>query len=155
MYPGLRHPEQHGALATSPVLLAAIVVLVVNDFALKRSSVPGWLTGKLSDVSGLIALPIVLMCAAELIAARTVPVRFSVAVAAAVGGLFGTAKWNAGTNHVVARIWGVLLMHPSRPAGIAMDRTDLLAVPAAFVAPLLQLRRSTRHRPVLHRTVRP
>ena len=39
-----------------PVALAAIAVLVVNDHVLK-SAYPGWLTGKLSDIAGLVFFP--------------------------------------------------------------------------------------------------
>jgi hypothetical protein len=160
MCPGLRHPEQAGVLATSPVLLASIVILVVNDFALKGSSAPGWLTGKLSDFAGLAALPIVLVCAAELVATRTISLRFLLAISVVVDGLFSATKCNARASHAVAQIWGVLLLHPSRPAAIVLDRTDLLAVPAAFVAPALRLwnlrklpgKRSTR--PARHSVVR-
>ena len=47
--------------ALHPVALIAVVVLVVNDWVLKPSSVPAWLTGKLSDVSGLVFAPLVLI----------------------------------------------------------------------------------------------
>lgn len=39
-------------LLTSPVYVAAVALLLLNDFALKRSY-PCWLTGKLSDFTGL------------------------------------------------------------------------------------------------------
>lgn len=44
-----------------PVFLGALALLVVNDHVLKGSGhLPGWLTGKLSDLAGVIVAPIVL-----------------------------------------------------------------------------------------------
>lgn len=54
-------PSRLAAL-THPFWWAALVVLVVNDHWLKGSSVPGWLTGKLSDFAGLIVAPVLLAC---------------------------------------------------------------------------------------------
>ena len=46
----------------SPLWWACLGVLVVNDHALKGSGLlPGWLTGKLSDLAGLVVAP-VLVC---------------------------------------------------------------------------------------------
>ena len=39
-----------------PVTVLALVVLVLNDHVLKAAQ-PGWLTGKLSDVVGLVLAP--------------------------------------------------------------------------------------------------
>jgi hypothetical protein len=39
-------------LLTSPVCVAAVALLLLNDFALKPSY-PCWMTGKLSDFTGL------------------------------------------------------------------------------------------------------
>jgi hypothetical protein len=49
------------ALLTSPAFLLAVGVLAVNDWALKPTF-DNWITGKLSDVAGLFALP--LLCCA-------------------------------------------------------------------------------------------
>ncbi len=50
----------------APLPLAAMVVLVVNDWVLKPSDAPRWLVGKLSDVSGLFAFPLVATAALDL-----------------------------------------------------------------------------------------
>ena len=42
------------ATLTHPILLVAVALLLLNDHLLKQAS-PGWLTGKLSDVAGLLA----------------------------------------------------------------------------------------------------
>ena len=49
------------ALLTSPAFLVAVGVLAVNDWALKPTF-DNWITGKLSDVAGVFALP--LLCCA-------------------------------------------------------------------------------------------
>lgn len=55
-----------------PLPLAAIVVLVINDHALKGSGVvPAWVTGKLSDFAGLFFFPVLLVVVFEWIATRT------------------------------------------------------------------------------------
>lgn len=52
-----------------PYPLLAVVVLVVNDRLLKGGGVlPGWLTGKLSDVAGLFFFPLLLTALARLAA---------------------------------------------------------------------------------------
>lgn len=48
-----------------PVPLGALALLLVNDHILKAGH-PGWLSGKLSDVAGLILLPFVLLAAWDL-----------------------------------------------------------------------------------------
>jgi len=42
-----------GGLLLHPAVLAAIALFVVNDHVFKPAH-PGWLTGKLSDVAGLV-----------------------------------------------------------------------------------------------------
>jgi hypothetical protein len=45
-----------------PAALAAIVLLFVNDHVLKGRA-PGWITGKLSDLAGLLFFPLLLTSA--------------------------------------------------------------------------------------------
>lgn len=56
----------------SPVWWASLIILVLNDHVLKGSRVPGIVTGKLSDLAGLVVAP-VLVCA--LVRARSPVVR--------------------------------------------------------------------------------
>lgn len=51
-------------LAPLPVL--ALCVLALNDWVLKPTSLPHWLTGKLSDLAGLFAFPLVATAAFDL-----------------------------------------------------------------------------------------
>ena len=49
-----------------PVPLVALTLMLLNDHVLK-ASYPGWLTGKLSDVAGLMLLPFVLLAGWEVV----------------------------------------------------------------------------------------
>ena len=51
-----------------PLALAALVLLILNDHLLKDLA-PGPLTGKLSDVAGLVVLPLIILGAWELVMA--------------------------------------------------------------------------------------
>ena len=63
-------PERPGLPANellAPLPLLALGVLALNDYVLKPSSLPHWLTGKLSDLGGLFAFPLVATAAFDLI----------------------------------------------------------------------------------------
>jgi len=60
-----------GDVLVRPIALAALALLILNDHVLK-SAFPGPLTGKLSDVAGLMLFPIVLVAGWEL-GARLIP----------------------------------------------------------------------------------
>ncbi len=53
-----------GSLIVAPVALAAVALLLLNDHVLKRAH-PGWLTGKLSDLAGLVFFPLLLIAVFE------------------------------------------------------------------------------------------
>lgn len=112
------HPER--ALVT-PVWLAALVVLALNDHLLKGSGLlPGAITGKLSDFAGMIVAPVLL---AAVLRVRT---RRGLALCcAAVGAVF------AGINvsPAIADAWS-WLMSFAIPWHITVDPTDLVALPA-------------------------
>lgn len=58
MTPASRQAPLSGALG-HPVFVVALAVLVLNDQLLKGAGVvPGWLTGKLSDLAGMIVAPV-------------------------------------------------------------------------------------------------
>jgi hypothetical protein len=124
-----------------PVTLAALLVLVANDWVAKPGSfLPGWLTGKLSDVAGLLAAPLVITaaldCALWLAARPGPPLDFSLrpgrllAAAAACAAVFAAVKlspaaaraleWSAGR---IGLAWRVV-----------SDPTDLVALPALAAA---------------------
>jgi hypothetical protein len=126
--------------ALHPVALAAVIVLLVNDWWLKPSDTPRWLTGKLSDLAGLVFAPLVatalcdtvLWIAARLGAAVEPALdRKKLAGAIAlVGGVFAAVKLSPAAAEAVARVWS----WSGVDATIYPDPTDLLALPALAVA---------------------
>jgi hypothetical protein len=124
--------------ALHPVTLGALAVLVVNDWVLK----PRWpsaITGKLSDVSGLVAAPLVLtaLVGLVLLAARKLGAHIEphltqrrlVLAIAATGGVFAAIKLSAR-----AAGWFADAISVVRPASVALDRTDLWCLPALAIA---------------------
>jgi hypothetical protein len=128
-----------------PVTLLAILLLVVNDWVLKPafhdSSAFGELvTGKLSDIAGLVFAPVVLTAAIGLVlalarrlGARVDPYlsqRRLVLCIAATGITFAAVKLSPAAAEALAHA----LSHLGRRASIYLDRTDLLTLPALGVA---------------------
>jgi hypothetical protein len=153
-----------------PVTLAAVVLLVVNDWLIK----PSWsgdgiartlIAGKLSDVAGLVFAPVVLSAAIGLalaLAARlgvkidpSLTRRRLLACIAATGAGFALVKLSPAAAAAVASALSQL----GRPAAIMLDRTDLLALPALAVAYWIgrdELRRVPLGKPAaIHRLRRP
>jgi hypothetical protein len=119
--------------AMHPVALAAVLLLVVNDWLLK----PRWsgaVTGKLSDVAGLVFAPVVLSSLIGLlliVARRPDPYlthRRLVACITATGVVFAATKLSADVAHLVAGALSFV-----RPAHVVADPTDLLALPALAI----------------------
>ncbi len=116
-----------------PIPLVAVLVLVVNDHALKGSSVlPGWVTGKLSDVAGLFFFPVLLVALGRLVvgeprARALLPMLASAATALG----FSAVKLVVPVNAIVARTWGAM----------STDATDLLALPSVALAFVWMVRR--------------
>lgn len=123
--------EPAGALA-SPLWIFALALLVLNDHVFKGSGLlPGWLTGKLSDLAGLVVAPVLL---AAIVRART---RFAIVIVHAVVGL-GYAGLELSSSLTAAadsvyRLAGSS-WHSTR------DLTDLLALAVLPLAYLLTLR---------------
>ncbi len=126
--------------ALHPIALASVIVLLVNDWWLKPSAAPAWLTGKLSDVAGLVFAPLVLTALLDLVlwgAARggakvdwrLGPRRLAAALVA-TGGVFVAVKASPATAAAVATAWSWLGID----ARIYPDPWDLLALPALAVA---------------------
>ena len=129
-----------------------MVLLLLNDHVLKAAW-PGLLTGKLSDVAGLVVFPLVVVAAWETVlvgvrrwrgpTARPLAlavvvtgiaftlVKTTLAGALAAGWLIGLAQWllslpihaDAGTPEA-----------PDKPTALVVDPTDLLALPCLAVA---------------------
>ena len=152
-----RQPPFPGELLLHPVALAALAVLLVNDHLLKAAW-PGTVTGKLSDVAALVILPLflhALWLLALRVSSRTpspAAVRDALVVACLVGGLvFAAVKLTGAGNAAYAVSLGALQwpfaaltsvlagspVPPLRPVVLAMDPSDLLALPALLVPLLL------------------
>jgi hypothetical protein len=155
--------------AVHPVALAAIALLAVNDWLLKSRLGPGGaggaVTGKLSDLAGLIFAPVVLSAAiglvlhaAALLGARIDPSlsrRRLIACIAATAAVFVAVKLAPPAAHALAAAISAL----GRPAAVVADPTDLACLPALAAAWWIgrdELRRVPLGRPAaIHRLGRP
>jgi hypothetical protein len=125
--------------ALHPVALGAMVLLVLNDWVLKARLGPSVVTGKLSDLAGLAAAPVVLtalvglvLLVAKKLGARVEPKlshRRLVLAIAATGAVFAAIKLSAR-----AAGWFIDLLSVVRPATVHLDRTDLACLPMLAVA---------------------
>lgn len=126
-----------------PGALAAVAVLVLNDWWAKRHH-PSWLTGKLSDVAGLVMAPLALsaaigcvlwLCAraGAAIDPSARPRRFALALALTAA-VFTATKLSASAAALVVSALARVGFPASR---IAVDATDLLALPALGLAALI------------------
>jgi hypothetical protein len=106
--------------AMHPIALAAVIVLVVNDWVLKPRFA-GALTGKLSDVAGLVFAPVVLSAAIGLVRRARITRFRLIACIAATGVGFAVLKL---LPHGVA-------LGPLRAVA---DPTDLFCLPALAIA---------------------
>lgn len=152
----------------SPVILGAAVVLVVNDHVLKHRW-PGAVTGKLSDVAGLIVLPVLLVALLEgarlvlgmqdptgterdlaitaaLSAAGFSAVKTSTWLAAVYSDLLGWLQWPFRTSYALVS-GGEAPGHT--PVTVLADPWDLIALPAIGVGVAEALRAARRQREVL------
>jgi len=147
--------------ALHPVALAAVVLLVVNDWLLK----PHWhdaVTGRLSGVAGLVFAPVVLSAVVGLalhasarLGARVDPslsrARLVACVVATGAGFAAVKLWPAAGDALARAIGHGAEFYP--------DRTDLYCLPALAVAWWIgrdELRRVPLGRPAaLHRLGRP
>lgn len=146
---------------THPIALAALVALILNDHVLKANW-PGFWTGKLSDLAGVIFFPLLLQAAWELLcemrrrpwhpSMRVLAVSAIVTLIAvsavevnpwsanAVGQILGLLQWP------VAAAIHVLKGTPAPPlyaAVLTPDLTDLFAL-AALLVPWMIGRDRTR-----------
>lgn len=108
-----------------PGAVLALVILVLNDHVLKQAW-PGWVTGKASDVAGLVVAPLLL--AALLTIARVPRPTGSALVATGLGFVF--CKTTTFGAAVTSSVWSLF----GTPTAIRADVTDLIALPALWGA---------------------
>ena len=106
----------------SPVTAGALAVLVVNDHVLKQAW-PGLVTGKLSDVAGLVVAP-------PLVALLLALVRVRWSALLVTGAGFAVVK----TVPAAAAVTSAGLGWFAGPSYVRADLTDLLALPALLLA---------------------
>jgi hypothetical protein len=138
-----------------PVALVAAGILVINDHLLKVSN-PSWLTGKLSDVAGLVVAPLLLsILLGTLTGSSETRLRpkwpIVLAVLATAFGFAAVKLWPAAAD--VYRValgysqwpFGAVAslpdLPPVRPVLLVADSSDLIALPAIAVPLLIVLRR--------------
>jgi len=149
-----------------PVALGALALLIVNDHILKAAS-PGLITGKLSDVAGLVFFPLLVLSGWELLQAALrgwhgpsaralfvaittttvgfVAVKTAVDAALVAGDTLGFAQWLVA---LPIHVLGGQAPTPIQTSVIVTDPTDLLAIPAVLAAlwvGAVRLRRSREH----------
>ncbi|MFJ8576986.1 hypothetical protein [Micromonospora sp. NPDC093277] len=112
-----------------PVTVLALVVLVINDHVLKAAQ-PGWLTGKLSDVAGLVLTPPLVAVLTALIVPR-LPPRAAAGLGLGLVGIgFTVVKTSGYAAAAASAVWSAV----SGPSLVRADPIDLLALPALAVA---------------------
>lgn len=112
-----------------PVTVLALVVLVLNDHVLKAAQ-PGWLTGKLSDVAGLVLAPPLVATLAALTVPR-LPARAALGLGLGLVGVgFTLVKTIGSAAAAASAAWTMV----SGPSLVRADPTDLLALPALALA---------------------
>jgi hypothetical protein len=110
----------------SPAWLVALALLIANDRWLKYADLaPSWLTGKLSDLAGMVVAPVLL---AVLLGVRRRGGLLACHVA--VGLVFAAIKLSPGCASVWSSAMGLL----GHPWTIVCDPTDLLALPILLVS---------------------
>lgn len=140
-----RTHESPGSLLLHPVMVGCLLLLVVNDHALK-ARFHNSATGKLSDVVGLALFPVLVVALVEVgcwMLGRQGPARHQLLVIAAIGTAIGftavqTLPWATDVYRSLAGIpW-------SGQSSVVADVGDLMALPAVAVGVYLDRRRPFR-----------
>lgn len=140
-------------------MVLSIVTLIVNDRILK-SALPGFITGKLSDVAGLVFFPLLLVAVCELFASALrrwsgPSSRWIILAVAATGLVFaaikllpaaesayelalGAAQW---PFQAIAALLGGASAPPLRAVALTRDPTDLAAIAALWIPMTIGLNR--------------
>ncbi|MEU7973980.1 hypothetical protein AB0B48_18285 [Micromonospora sp. NPDC049089] len=130
-----------------PATLVALVLLLLNDHVLKVAF-PGPVTGKLSDVAGLVLAPPLVAVLLTLLVPRLPSRAAALAGLVAVGAGFAVVKSSGYAAELASSAWTVL----AGPSLVRADWTDLLTLPALCLSWWSWTR--SRRRPVRRRTAR-
>jgi hypothetical protein len=144
-------PSTHAVL--QPLALTALALLILNDHVFKPAY-GGWWTGKLSDVAGLAVFPLLVSAGGQLIGLWPGGMRTVTSIAVATGIAFVAVKLctPAGDSYRVglatlqwpARALAALAHGDALPrigrVQLVADASDLLALPALLVGPLMTAR---------------
>ncbi|MBQ1055535.1 hypothetical protein KBX35_12145 [Micromonospora sp. C32] len=130
-----------------PVTVLSLIVLVLNDHVFK-SAFPGLVTGKLSDVAGLVLAPPLVAVLVTLFVPRLRPRAVVGFALGSVGAGFALVKSSGYAATAASGLWSAV----SGPSLIRADRTDLLTLPALAVAAWAW--KAARRDPVRHRAAR-
>ena len=134
-----------GELAIHPVVVGSVLLLFVNDHILKAAT-PSWLTGKLSDVAGLIAAPLLLQALIETLRGSRLPRgrALPLALCCLIGAVFtameltplGDAafRYGLGALQWPGRALLAWQLIPIRPVAHVADAGDLWTLPALLIA---------------------
>ena len=152
-----------GDALLQPLAIAAIALLLLNDHLFKAVA-PGVITGKLSDVAGLVFFPLLLVAVAELALAAAgrwhgPDPRLITAAVAATGIAFAAVKLLPGAETLYEQVLGLAqwpfralagLITAGSAAGVptrvdlTRDATDLVALVALWVPMEVGARRASR-----------
>lgn len=148
-----------GDLLLHPISLGATALYAWNDWWLKAYH-PGLLSGKLSDVAGMIVLPLTLYTLCEIAARKPLSSRWLCAMIAVSALGFAMVEVVPLAETVWCFTWGALqwpfraiwallfdgVLPPLRPVVAWSDPTDLLTVPFGVLAWFARRKESPRWR---------
>lgn len=129
------------------MFLSSLLVLILNDHVFK-SITPGPVTGKLSDVAGLVMFPILAVSTLELLRGRQTSAKTVWSVALGTAILFASMQLipPAANGYQIVAGWIQWLLSGASgtplPVRHVADAWDTIAIPGVLVAPYLHARRS-------------
>lgn len=128
-----------------PVALSTMAILVLNDH-LWKSQWPGTVTGKLSDIAGLVLFPLLLQAAVEVWNAvrgrgHRPSRRVLIVCILLTGSVFAAAELSSTVDSMLQVTWGWLRWpltvvggDSMRPGVLTQDATDMITLPALLIA---------------------
>jgi hypothetical protein len=157
-------PSTPGDAMLHPVVIAAVAVLIANDHVLKDRW-PGMVTGKLSDVAGLVFFPLLLLSLVEVARALAGRLqhpsrRLLTTCIFVTGSIFAAAELVPVGDHLLEVVFGWLRWPigalgeaPGRPGVLTQDPADLFALPALLIAWVVGRRRTAQPPDAANRNV--